>query len=128
VTFLATQSQDTTSHGALGETLGRDRLAIRTTALSNAGRATAQRATGRQLGAGPKGQSSSSSQERICGVGLIVFAHEPHVPEELFKLENVVLMPHRCSAAIETRHAMGELVLKNVAAYFAGQELLSVVV
>lgn len=67
-------------------------------------------------------------ERRIWGAGLDVFAHEPHVPEELFKLDNVVLMPHQASATVETRRGMGELVLKNVAAYFAGEELPSAVV
>ncbi|WP_114948860.1 2-hydroxyacid dehydrogenase [Microvirga calopogonii] len=71
---------------------------------------------------------SALKEERIWGAGLDVFAHEPQVPEELFELDNVVLMPHQGSATIETRLAMGELVLRNVAAYFAGQELPSAVV
>jgi hydroxypyruvate reductase len=71
---------------------------------------------------------SALKERRIWGAGLDVFAHEPQVPEELFELDNVVLMPHQGSATIETRLAMGELVLRNVAAYFAGQELLSAVV
>lgn len=71
---------------------------------------------------------SALKDGRIWGAGLDVFAHEPHVPEELFELDNVVLMPHQGSATIETRLAMGELVLRNVAAYFAGQELPSAVV
>jgi lactate dehydrogenase-like 2-hydroxyacid dehydrogenase len=65
---------------------------------------------------------------RIGGAGLDVFAHEPRVPEELFALDNVVLMPHQGSATVETRLAMGELVLKNLTAYFAGQELPTAVV
>jgi hydroxypyruvate reductase len=71
---------------------------------------------------------SALKEGRIWGAGLDVFAHEPQVPEELFELDNVVLMPHQGSATIETRLAMGELVLRNVAAYFAGQELPSAVV
>lgn len=71
---------------------------------------------------------SALKEGRIWGAGLDVFTHEPHVPEELFGLDNVVLMPHQGSATVETRLAMGELVLKNVAAYFAGQELPTAVV
>lgn len=62
---------------------------------------------------------------RIAGAGLDVFADEPHVPAELLALENVVLMPHQGSATIETRTAMGQLTLDNVAAYFAGRPLLT---
>jgi len=44
------------------------------------------------------------------------------VPEALWTLDNVVLQPHRASATIETRIAMGELVVANLAAHFAGRE------
>jgi hydroxypyruvate reductase len=47
---------------------------------------------------------------------------EPNVPDALWTLDNVVLQPHRASATIDTRIAMGELVLANLAAHFAGQE------
>ena len=50
------------------------------------------------------------------------------VPEVLFKLDNVVLQPHRASATVETRLAMGELVVGNLAAHFGGKELLTAVV
>jgi len=32
-----------------------------------------------------------------------------------------VLMPHQGSATLETRVTMGEIVLANIAAYFAGE-------
>jgi len=59
---------------------------------------------------------------RLGGAGLDVFVDEPNVPEVLWTLDNVVLQPHRASATVETRIAMGELVLANLAAHFAGQE------
>lgn len=62
---------------------------------------------------------------RIGGAGLDVFAHEPHVPDELKSLDNVVLTPHIGSATVETRAKMGQLVLDNLAAHFAGQPLLT---
>jgi hydroxypyruvate reductase len=65
---------------------------------------------------------------RLGGAGLDVFAHEPDVPEVLFKLDNVVLQPHQASATVETRLAMGELVVGNLAAHFGGKELLTAVV
>ena len=65
---------------------------------------------------------------RLAGAGLDVFIDEPNVPEELLKLDNVVLQPHRASATVETRLAMGELVIGNLAAHFNGQELLTAVV
>lgn len=62
---------------------------------------------------------------KIAGAGLDVFAHEPHVPDELKSLDNVVLTPHIGSATLETRTKMGQLVLDNLAAHFAGQPLLT---
>lgn len=59
---------------------------------------------------------------------LDVFAHEPDVPEALLGLDNVILQPHRASATVETRLAMGELVLGNLAAHFSGREPLSAIV
>jgi hydroxypyruvate reductase len=58
---------------------------------------------------------------RIAGAGLDVFADEPRVPEALWTMENVVLLPHRASATEETRQAMGQVVLDNLAACFAGR-------
>jgi lactate dehydrogenase-like 2-hydroxyacid dehydrogenase len=65
---------------------------------------------------------------RLGGAGLDVFVDEPNVPEALWSLDNVVLQPHRASATHETRIAMGELVLANLAAHFAGDALPSAVV
>ena len=57
--------------------------------------------------------------------GLDVFVHEPHVPERLRDLPNVVLTPHIASATVETRAAMTKLVVENVLAFLAGEPLLS---
>lgn len=62
---------------------------------------------------------------RIKGAGLDVFADEPRVPEALLAMENVVLQPHNASATEETRDAMAGLVVANLAAHFAGKELLT---
>jgi len=62
---------------------------------------------------------------RLGAAGLDVFAAEPKVPEELFALDNVVLQPHRGSATAETRRAMGDLVVRNLAAHFAGKTVLT---
>ncbi|MGN7438987.1 MAG: 2-hydroxyacid dehydrogenase [Alcanivorax sp.] len=61
----------------------------------------------------------------IAGAGLDVFANEPDVPEELIKMDNVVLSPHVGSATVETRSKMGQLVIDNLNAHFDGQSLLS---
>lgn len=63
------------------------------------------------------------AEGRLGGAGLDVFAHEPHVPEALLAMENVVLAPHQGSATVETRRAMADLVLANVDAFFAGEPL-----
>ncbi len=55
----------------------------------------------------------------IQAAGLDVYADEPHVPEALIALENVVLLPHIGSASIQTRAAMGQLVVDNLTAWFA---------
>lgn len=68
------------------------------------------------------------TEGRLGGAGLDVFAHEPDVPEALRSMENVVLQPHRASATVETRIAMGELVLANLAAQFGGKALPTAVV
>lgn len=65
---------------------------------------------------------------RLGGAGLDVFVDEPNVPEALMAMEQVALQPHRASATVETRVAMGELVLANLAAHFAGQPPVTPVV
>ena len=62
---------------------------------------------------------------RIAGAGLDVFADEPNIPEALFALDDVVLQPHVASGTHETRAAMGQLVLDNLEAHFAGREPLT---
>lgn len=64
----------------------------------------------------------------IAGAGLDVFEDEPHVPEELFGMDNVVLLPHVGTATAETRTKMGQLVLDNLNAHFSGETLKSPVV
>ncbi len=62
---------------------------------------------------------------KLGGAGLDVFADEPRVPEALFAMENVVLLPHIGSATHATRAAMGQLVVDNLKAHFAGKPLLT---
>jgi lactate dehydrogenase-like 2-hydroxyacid dehydrogenase len=65
---------------------------------------------------------------RLGGAALDVFENEPNVPAELLTMPNVVLAPHIASATDETRAAMGQLTLDNLAAFFAGKPLLTPVV
>ena len=56
----------------------------------------------------------------IGGAGLDVFEGEPALDPGFLDCENAVLLPHLGSASIETRIAMGERVLANLKAFFAG--------
>ncbi len=68
------------------------------------------------------------AEGRLGGAGLDVFADEPRVPEALWAMPNVVLMPHIASATHDTRRAMGDLMLANLDAHFAGAPLPTPVV
>ena len=63
----------------------------------------------------------------IAGAGLDVYWTEPPVgeprpPEELFKMDNVILTPHIGSAAHESRSAMAMLAARNVIAMIDGEK------
>ncbi len=58
----------------------------------------------------------------IAGAGLDVYENEPHLNPGFLELDNVTLLPHLGSASEETRVAMGNRVLNNIAAFFAGSE------
>jgi lactate dehydrogenase-like 2-hydroxyacid dehydrogenase len=62
------------------------------------------------------------THRRIAGAGLDVYEHEPAVPAELLALPNVCAIPHMASATVESRTAMGMLVIENLGAFFAGQQ------
>ncbi|WP_226573171.1 2-hydroxyacid dehydrogenase [Acuticoccus sediminis] len=64
-------------------------------------------------------------QKRIAGAALDVFEKEPSVPEALLKLDNVVLSPHQGSATTKTRWMMGDLVTRNLKAWFDGKPVLT---
>ncbi|MDB5512029.1 MAG: dehydrogenase [Enterovirga sp.] len=57
----------------------------------------------------------------ILSAGLDVFTDEPRVPAELVGMDHVVLLPHVGSASVETRRAMGQLVVDNLLSWFAGK-------
>jgi hydroxypyruvate reductase len=61
----------------------------------------------------------------IAGAGLDVFANEPHVPEALWAMKNVVLTPHIASGTVQTRQAMADLAFANMQAGLAGKPLLT---
>ena len=57
----------------------------------------------------------------IAGAGLDVYENEPIVPEALKALENVTLLPHLGTAALEVRETMGLMAVENLRAFFAGE-------
>ena len=61
----------------------------------------------------------------LAGAGLDVFTDEPQVPEELFGLDNVVLLPHVASGTVETRAAMEALTLRNLDSFLATGKLVT---
>lgn len=65
------------------------------------------------------------SNRAIAGAGLDVYESEPSVPEALISMDNVVLLPHIGGGTIETRTAMGQLVIANINAHFDGTPLVS---
>lgn len=80
------------------------------------------------------GRGNSVDENALCdalrkgtirAAGLDVYKNEPQVPDCLRQLDNVVLLPHIGSATVETRRAMGRLVIDNLAAFFAGSPLLT---
>ncbi|XP_010924596.1 glyoxylate/hydroxypyruvate/pyruvate reductase 2KGR [Elaeis guineensis] len=68
---------------------------------------------------------SALVEGRLGAAALDVYEHEPDIPEELFRLENVVLTPHVGSATWETRKAMADLVLGNLEAHVLNKPLLT---
>ncbi|MFT4793528.1 MAG: lactate dehydrogenase-like 2-hydroxyacid dehydrogenase [Paracoccaceae bacterium] len=70
---------------------------------------------------------SALQDGRLGGAGLDVFEHEPKVPEALFTMDNVVLLPHVGSATVETRQAMGDLVTENLHRFFSDGTVTSAV-
>ncbi|MFY0596583.1 MAG: D-glycerate dehydrogenase [Cognatishimia sp.] len=62
-------------------------------------------------------------QGKIGGAGLDVYEFEPKVPEALIALENVTLLPHLGTAALEVRTGMGMMAVENLKAALEGQPL-----
>ncbi len=60
---------------------------------------------------------------RIAGAGLDVYEFEPQVPEALRAMENVTLLPHLGTAALEVREAMGMMAVDNLVAFAEGRAL-----
>ncbi|WBU63904.1 2-hydroxyacid dehydrogenase [Paracoccus aerodenitrificans] len=56
---------------------------------------------------------------------LDVFMNEPSPDPALTSLPNVTLSPHHASGTYEAREAMAQLAVDNLAAFFAGKDLIS---
>jgi len=63
------------------------------------------------------------TDQTIAGAGLDVYAREPHAPDALTALPNVVLSPHIGGHTLESHGAMQDCVMANLDAYFAGKPL-----
>lgn len=59
--------------------------------------------------------------QEIGGAGLDVYEFEPKVPQALRDLENVVLLPHLGTSALEVRIEMGLMAVENLKVFFAGK-------
>jgi lactate dehydrogenase-like 2-hydroxyacid dehydrogenase len=64
---------------------------------------------------------------RIGGAGLDVFENEPRVPADMVDLPNLIVQPHQGSATLEARRDMARLVIANIEAHLAGEQLVTAV-
>ena len=62
---------------------------------------------------------------RLGHAALDVFENEPHVPADLLALPNVIVQPHHGSGTVETRTAMGQLMIDNITAQLENRPLLT---
>jgi hydroxypyruvate reductase len=60
---------------------------------------------------------------RLGFAALDVFQNAPRIAPDLLTLPNVLLQPHHGSATVETRTAIGQLMIDNLTAHFAGRKL-----
>lgn len=63
------------------------------------------------------------TDKTIAGAGLDVFEKEPHGPDALTALPNVVFAPHIGGHTLESHVAMQNCVLANLTAFFEGRPL-----
>ncbi len=61
----------------------------------------------------------------IAGAGLDVYEHEPQVPPELILMDNVTLLPHLGTAALEVRTNMGMMAIENCIAFADDKPLIN---
>jgi lactate dehydrogenase-like 2-hydroxyacid dehydrogenase len=61
-------------------------------------------------------------KEWIFGAGLDVYENEPEIPDELKKLDNVVLQPHSASATFKSRNDMAVMAAENMLVGLKGEK------
>jgi hydroxypyruvate reductase len=67
--------------------------------------------------------TAALTDKTIAGAGLDVFEKEPHAPDELTALPNVVLTPHIGGHTQDSHMAMQDCVIANLDAFHAGKAL-----
>jgi glyoxylate reductase len=70
---------------------------------------------------------SALKKDRIAGAGLDVYEKEPKLSPGLFKLENVVLLPHVGSLTKDTREQMAVVAAKNAVSMVRGKRPKNIV-
>jgi lactate dehydrogenase-like 2-hydroxyacid dehydrogenase len=60
---------------------------------------------------------------RLGFAALDVFQNAPRIAPAFLELPNVLLQPHQGSATAEARSAIGQLMIDNLTAHFAGHKL-----
>jgi lactate dehydrogenase-like 2-hydroxyacid dehydrogenase len=60
---------------------------------------------------------------QIAGAGLDVYEFEPQVPDALRAMENVTMLPHLGTSALEVRMQMGMMAVDNLLAFAQGKPL-----
>ena len=61
----------------------------------------------------------------IAGAGIDVYEDEPHIPERLTRLDNVVLTPHMAAISANAQRAQRDIMHANLEAFFAGRPVLT---
>jgi lactate dehydrogenase-like 2-hydroxyacid dehydrogenase len=72
-----------------------------------------------------KAMIAALAEGRLGAAALDVYADEPNPDSRLVGLPNVTLFPHHASGTVETRDAMAQLAVDNLAAFYAGKPLLT---
>jgi len=57
---------------------------------------------------------------KVAGAALDVLENEPHIPDALLKMEQVVVVPHIGTATVESREEMSRVAAENLLVFFRG--------